>query len=319
MTIERRRDRRFVTLISQLLPPDRREEFSGDLLEELAARRFRWGPIEGELWLLGQLVRSLPSLVGARFRRGPVSGTGALAATLGSGAFTAYFFGNRQRPRRSWAVTVSVGVHAVLIVATLMAGAWGVEELAGPRVTVSLWSGYPETPLPPTPETPVKRSPRTRSRSTRPPARAVAPVIIPASLSGPAVADFAASAASEPAAAIGDEGAGSGDPCPLGGCADTISPPRSLPPVVGEKACLACTPPQLPPAYQQLGARHEMLVRICVGVDGKASSVSVLRGISESVDAGVKATVAAWRFAPYRVDGRPVPFCYNTRFVFTTM
>jgi outer membrane biosynthesis protein TonB len=58
-------------------------------------------------------------------------------------------------------------------------------------------------------------------------------------------------------------------------------------------------------------------MRICVDADGHVSSTKILSGIGGAADDGVSATVARWRFAPYAVQGRPVPFCYVSRFVFT--
>ena len=49
-------------------------------------------------------------------------------------------------------------------------------------------------------------------------------------------------------------------------------PPSMLPPSIGEKRCLDCPLPRLPPAYRQLGIRQEMLIKICADRQGTVRS-----------------------------------------------
>ena len=44
----------------------------------------------------------------------------------------------------------------------------------------------------------------------------------------------------------------------------------------------------------------------------------MIRGHRPAIDAKVVETVRGWRLLPYSLDGHPVPFCYTTRFLFTT-
>jgi TonB family protein len=67
----------------------------------------------------------------------------------------------------------------------------------------------------------------------------------------------------------------------------------------------------------RFGTVQNVMMRICVDADGHVTSTKILSGIGGAADDGVAATVAQWRFAPYAVQGRPVPFCYVSRFVFT--
>ena len=60
-----------------------------------------------------------------------------------------------------------------------------------------------------------------------------------------------------------------------------------------------------------------LLVKICVRADGAVDRVSVLKGIATDVDADAKATIGGWRRSPMSVNGRPVAFCYLSRFSFT--
>ena len=109
------------------------------------------------------------------------------------------------------------------------------------------------------------------------------------------------------------------DGCPPGASCDGVAEsPQFLPPQVGDKSCSSCPLPRLPPAFTRIGTVHDMLIRICVGADGQVASVRVLRGIGAAADQSVVATVATWRFSPYRIGDRPVPFCYPTRFLFSS-
>jgi TonB family protein len=82
--------------------------------------------------------------------------------------------------------------------------------------------------------------------------------------------------------------------------------------------CLSCPEPRLPSVHRHAGIPHEVLVNTCVGAAGEVTGVDVLSGIDAAADASVVDTVRTWRMAPRLVDGRPVPFCYRTRFVFSS-
>jgi hypothetical protein len=57
--------------------------------------------------------------------------------------------------------------------------------------------------------------------------------------------------------------------------------------------------------------------RLCVGRDGTPTSLHTTErtGVGKA-DQEVAKTVLAWRFAPYRVGGRAVPFCESVRYRF---
>ena len=61
-----------------------------------------------------------------------------------------------------------------------------------------------------------------------------------------------------------------------------------------------------------------MVIRTCVSSAGEVTSVNVLRGFDATVNREVTATVRHWRMVPYQLNGHPVPFCYATRFIFTS-
>jgi TonB family protein len=97
------------------------------------------------------------------------------------------------------------------------------------------------------------------------------------------------------------------------------TPAPALPPQIGEKACLSCPPPQLPPAYRRAGVSLQALVKICVDARGQVRTVNVLKGISATVDAEIASTIRRWRYSPHAINGNPVPFCYATLFTFKVL
>jgi hypothetical protein len=46
--------------------------------------------------------------------------------------------------------------------------------------------------------------------------------------------------------------------------------------------------------------------------------VKILRGADPTVDPLIVAAIQRWRYHPYTVDGRPVPFCTNVRYEIST-
>jgi TonB family protein len=296
-------------LLTLVLPAERREEFIGDLLEEAGLRQERHGDHAARRWLWSQIVRSWPNLAVARLRRARVP---AAAATM-SGGQVVLLGGSRLVPR-SLAVVVSILLHVALFGVLAVRGVWTVEELSGPSVVVTFWSGFMPQAAPTFTE--PKPAPRPRpTKSTGPvSARAAA---VPITMAPPTAVERRGGG--EDTGDPSTEGP-PGPPCPPGGdCSATEPTPaaRMLPPKVGEKSCLACAEPHLPPAYLSVGMTYVVLVKICVNNEGEVESAQVLKGLGGAADDSVVMTVLGWRFRPYAIDGRPVPFCYATRFVFS--
>ena len=75
---------------------------------------------------------------------------------------------------------------------------------------------------------------------------------------------------------------------------------------------------KLPPALNRAGMRLWVLAKLCVRSDGQVERVSLLRGADPTLDPLVIATLQTWRYRPYSVNGRPVPFCTNVRYEIAT-
>jgi Gram-negative bacterial TonB protein C-terminal len=310
-------------LLRLLISPERRDEFLGDLVEEVNLRFARGSPGDRALWLWRETLRSAPTLIGWRLRHLVVRNS-----TIGSHPPSALLASTRGH--RGWpaSLAVSLSAHALILFA---AAGWvlsRVEEIEPPRFLDFSAAILPELAAdePPAPG-PIGSASRalTQARPLR--LRLARRPVSPAPSPAPPTAPIAAPSLPAPASPNGSlpPGAPSGNPALLGqdpGSSGTGSSRAErriwLPPRVGEKRCLSCPAPQLPHPYARLGLGREMLVKTCVSTHGSVSSVQVLNGFDGAVNARVIETIRGWRLAPYSLDGHAVPFCYETRFRFTT-
>ena len=61
--------------------------------------------------------------------------------------------------------------------------------------------------------------------------------------------------------------------------------------------------------------RHENVTAYCIESDGKTADISTVKSAgTESIDAIYRETIAAWRFEPARVHGKPDSECREARF-----
>ena len=301
------------------LPRERREELWGDLLEEAHHRRST-GRDWICVWLWLEVFRSLPWLFGRRLQRAffearaPV--VGVVSGTKAEGtAFAAFLGGTRMGGgRHPLSMGVSLALHLGVLVAGVGWALWRVDEVDPPRIPVVL--NLPHLPdvnagdlgrPSPAPKRPEKRRPP----RPRPPRAAVLPAQEPARVA--AEEPGTASSATESSGSGEGPGETSATPCAGPGCNGGS---RALPAELGERRCLSCPPPRLPPALLRLGLDREMLVRICVDTAGNVSKVTVLRGLGGGFDGDAVESIRRWRFAPLYLGKHPVPFCFPTRFIF---
>jgi outer membrane biosynthesis protein TonB len=73
--------------------------------------------------------------------------------------------------------------------------------------------------------------------------------------------------------------------------------------------------PRIPPALRSRMAAGSALARICVGVDGRVQSVTVIRATTEMEDP-LREAVGTWRYKPFLLKGRAVPVCFEMPFAF---
>jgi hypothetical protein len=292
-------------LLRLLLAGERREEFVGDLVEEAHRDLAGSTPAQVAWWLWGQTLRSVPALVALRVR------SLVAARPLPSRGITAVLAGPRGG-HRSWSLPVALSVSAHIVALTLVL-TWvfsHVEELEPTRIPVvfgTLLAPPPPDPAPP----PVAPEPPPEPHHARAVRR---PVVVSRVVSPPPAPE--AIEPIEPIDAPVTIAAGRGHSA-VGCVPRCTEAPVHLPPRVAEKRCLSCPQPHLTPVYVRLGLEQVLLVKTCVDVRGSVSSVDVVQGLDARADAGVKATVRGWTFSPHLLDGHPVPFCYDTRFIFS--
>jgi hypothetical protein len=306
-------------LVRLAVPADRREEFLGDLIEEALWRRTRSSAGDPATWIWAQVLRSLPVLLGLRLR-GLAAGSWSspTPARPGGGLLVA-----ARGSQRGWplSVAVSVSAHALVVVAALGWVFGRVEEVQPVRTPFEVLASFVAdgAAADPPPEITASRSDDTSAPVS---GRRVRPIRRPQPVVAP-----------EPEAAPvpGNEIPGSGGPATtalttkppaiagkVGNVGSNAGGPVALPPHIAEKRCLNCPSPQLHPAYAHLAHGQDMVIRTCVSSAGEVTSVNVVRGFDATVNREVTGTVRHWRMVPYLLNGHPVPFCYATRFIFTS-
>jgi hypothetical protein len=70
----------------------------------------------------------------------------------------------------------------------------------------------------------------------------------------------------------------------------------------------------LPPTLNRPGVRLWALIKICVSKEGNVTDVKLVKGMDPSADPLLREKAMNWKYRPYTIDGRPVPFCYSLRY-----
>jgi outer membrane biosynthesis protein TonB len=225
-------------------------------------------------------------------------------------AFETFLTVDERKPKRGRRLmfAVSLGVHAVLLAVGVASSFASVDELSpkgGPVIT------FLNLPVPPPPPAGKKQQnkvkPKTVTKVVRPPNSIVAPP--DPSKAEAADDDDGDDPDGDVNGVKGSHGVGTAD-----APAETT---HMLPPNVA-KGFLAIDPqdrryrPQMPPGYR--GQSVAALMRVCTDRDGNVIDVKVLKGFDAAVDAAFVSALRTWRYTPFKVDGRPVPFCTNVRY-----
>ena len=75
--------------------------------------------------------------------------------------------------------------------------------------------------------------------------------------------------------------------------------------------------PTLPPELDRSGLTVWGLYKICVNAGGEVEQVEVVQSaLPGGLDGSWVHKIEQWRYQPYEVNGRPVPFCYPQRLQF---
>jgi TonB family protein len=229
-------------------------------------------------------------------------------------AFETYLTVDKQRPRKGRRMTfvISLAVHAALLVVGVVSSYAGVDELTAKTA----WTPIVFTPPPAPSSGPSKAS----KSATRPhPSRSHA-----LRQPSPEIRAPQPDTKDQPDTGAGHQegppgnGKGNGPECD--GCTGTEeTQTHFLPPNVA-KGQLAIDPQaeqyrvKLPAALSRSGMSVSVLLKICVDRDGGITDVKVLKASDALIEPNVVSAVQTWRYTPYRVDGRPVPFCTTVHY-----
>ena len=224
-------------------------------------------------------------------------------------AFEAFLLQDKAKPKawRRITFTISLALHGALLVAGAVYSFWHVEELSPPRVTVTFLSAAPPPPPPPPPPAKKKKTKPKTTPTTQPrPDQIVQPKEL------------------EPIEEEEDEGVEGGveGGVPggvVGGLVGSTGTAKMLPPNIGsgQLAVNVNNPPYkptLPAALNRAGNTVWGLFKICVTEGGAVKDVKVIKSADPLVDTNWAALIQnQWRYKPYSINGRPVPFCYTLR------
>jgi protein TonB len=228
-------------------------------------------------------------------------------------SFEAFLTQDRQRPKTGRRITysLSLALHGLALVVAIGLSFTHVDELSPPNATVTLV----QPPAPPPPA--ASAGPRPTRRPSR---RTTSEVVQPRPKETPEPP--AEDPADDPQGRADDT---AGVPGGLKGGVETgiigTDPPQAtfLPPKVATGR-LAIDPQDpryqahLPSALARAGMSLWAMLKVCVRAEGEVSEVKVIRGADPTVDPLIVAAIMTWRYHPYTVDGRPVPFCTNIRY-----
>lgn len=230
-------------------------------------------------------------------------------------AFETFLTVDKQKPkkRRRLMFAVSLSAHAALLAVGVASSFASVEQLGPKNGTIVTFFNLPTPPPPPAGRKPKPKTERTKP-ITRP--RPTNSIVSPPDHAPPETKD-------DDAGGNDPDGNPNGDPESGGGGGDgpRIQERPMVPPAIG-KGYLAIDPqlpqyrPHLPPGFA--GRSVSVLMRVCTDRDGNVIEVKVLRGFDPTIDAAFVAALRTWRYTPYKVDGRPVPFCTPVNYTLQT-
>jgi hypothetical protein len=231
-------------------------------------------------------------------------------------SFESFLTQQQRRPKKGRRITyaMSLLLHAVALCVAVASGFWKVDELSLPAAAITLRT-IATPPPPPPPAGAPRRTSRRVSKVAQPRSKQVVqpPEDLPKeeeeTPDGPV-----GEKEGVPGGIVGSHGIGPPPP-PV---KETFVPPKVA------TGRLAIDPyderyqARLPAALARAGMSLWALLKVCVGVDGQVNEVTVIRGADPAVDPIIVAAIKTWRYHPYTVDGRPVPFCTNVRYEIST-
>jgi periplasmic protein TonB len=230
---------------------------------------------------------------------------------------------SRPRGRRAGVLVLAAALHAAVIAGVLGWGLYHLQEMPAPSKALIFYGAK----LPPTAQGGGIRITKFKKQSEPKLARheLVQPPETPSRVEADPAREPASSGECDgtgPGTGPGNgagEGDGpggcSGDGCPSGSPSAAVAPPRLVDPQVGAAQRIAGETPRYGDRARSAGVQGTVVARICVSPEGAVSSVSLLRGLP-LLDESVLNAVRLWRYKPFTVGGKAMPFCYVANFSF---
>jgi hypothetical protein len=225
-------------------------------------------------------------------------------------AFEGVLAAERSAPKR-WLrlmVGVSLGIHVTALAVGVAYSFWRIDEVPMPSVAVTLVGSAPPPPPPP----PAKRhsTPKPKPRVDKPHT-----LVQPTEAAQKQKGD----SGGRDDGVEGGMSEGDGSAIPSG--------PAVAPKMIqaqNARALLLINPNvdpyvvRLPAALRRGDATFTADCYICVSAEGKVTSVRVVRGADPAIDAQIPTVLGRWRYRPYILNGKPVPFCWPLRYQIAT-
>lgn len=225
-------------------------------------------------------------------------------------AFEAFLTQGKTGPRKARWLTgsASLTLHGLMVAAMLVYSFWQVDELSPPTVTVTFLAPSPPPPPPP--------AARKRVKPDRP------KPVVAQEIVQPKAGQILQPKEREEPEEEPDEGVDYGAPGGAGPVPvqQVDSSPKMLSPAVGQEQILTdpATDPRyrvpIPATLNRAGVVMFAVVKICVNRQGAVNDVKITKSMDPSVDQAMKQKIMTWKYKPFTVDGRPVPFCYSLRY-----
>ena len=226
-------------------------------------------------------------------------------------AFEQFLTQDKGKPTkwRRVTYTFSLSLHAALLMVGAVYSFWDVEELSPPSVSVTFLAGAPPPPPPPPP-------PKRKKTETK--------IVKPTEIVQPKPNQMVQPKEKPPEPEEEDDGVEGGVEGGVAGgtvggvVGSTGQGPVMLAPNIGSGQNLTDMhdpryTPSLPPQLNRAGMSLWGLFKICVSAQGAVTSVNVMKPADPLVDNDWMAKMKLWKYKPYSVNGRPVPFCTPVR------
>jgi periplasmic protein TonB len=224
-------------------------------------------------------------------------------------AFEQFLTQDKSKPTKLRTITFSIALllHAGLLAVGVYLSFWHVEELSPPSVSVTFLAGAPPPPPPPPP-------PKRKKAETK---------VVPKEIVQPKPSQIVQPREKppEPEEEEDDGVEGGVEGGVAGGVVGGIvgnNAPTMLPPNIGTAQRITDVnvdpyKPRLPAALNRAGMVQWGLYKVCVTAQGDVQSVTPMKPADPLVNDDWMAKIKTWKYKPYSVNGRPVPFCSPVR------